>query len=77
MSSITIRDVPEETHAELAARAGTCGQSLQEYLRAQLVEMARRPDAKTLVARLRTRKQTAGTFLPGERILEYRNRGRR
>jgi len=43
--SITIRDVPEETRDELASRAALTGRSLQEYLRAQLVELARKPDA--------------------------------
>jgi hypothetical protein len=63
-TSITIRDVPEDAHRELAARAALSGQSLQEYLRAQLVEMAGRPDAKVLMARVRARKQATGTRLP-------------
>lgn len=33
MVSITIRDVPQETRNELAARAARSGRSLQEYLR--------------------------------------------
>ena len=37
--SVTIRDVPDETRAELAARAARAGQSLQEYLRGQLIEL--------------------------------------
>ena len=76
-TSITIRDVPEETHAELTARAALHGQSLQEYLRSRLVEMARRPDAKTLMARVRERKETTGSVLPVEKILEYIDEGRR
>jgi hypothetical protein len=36
-TSITIRDVPDETRDELAARAALSGRSLQEYLRARLV----------------------------------------
>ena len=42
--SITIREVPDEARDELAARAARSGRSLQEYLRAELVELARRPD---------------------------------
>jgi plasmid stability protein len=45
MASITIRDVPEDTRDELAARAAGSGRSLQEYLRHELIELARRPDA--------------------------------
>jgi plasmid stability protein len=41
--SVTIRDVPDETRDELAARAARLGQSLQEYLRGQLVELAAKP----------------------------------
>jgi plasmid stability protein len=77
MPSVTIRDVPEETRAELAVRAARSGRSLQEYLRAQLIELARRPDATALVARIRDRKARTGTMLPPERILAHRDADRR
>lgn len=51
--SITIRHVPDATCAELAARGG---RSLQEYLLLQLVEIAGSPDADTVVAGMRARK---------------------
>ncbi|KLL13045.1 MULTISPECIES: FitA-like ribbon-helix-helix domain-containing protein [Protofrankia] len=38
VTAITIRDVPDETRDELAARAALSGRSLQEYLRSQLYE---------------------------------------
>ena len=37
-TSITIRDVPDDARDELAARAALSGRSLQEYLRAQLID---------------------------------------
>ncbi|MGH9038713.1 MAG: FitA-like ribbon-helix-helix domain-containing protein [Acidimicrobiia bacterium] len=77
MPSITIRDVPGETRDELAARAARSGRSLQEYLRAQLVELARRPDAGTLMASVRERKGRTRTTLPPERILAHRDAERR
>jgi plasmid stability protein len=77
MPSITIRDVPDQTRDELAARAARSGRSLQEYLRAQLVELARRPDAGALVASVRARKARTGTSLPPERILTHRDAERR
>ena len=77
MPSITIRDVPEETRAELAARAASSGRSLQEYLRATLVELAERPDLAQVVDRIRSRKRATGTNLPADRILEYRDADRR
>lgn len=77
MTSITIRDVPDETRDELAARAAMTGRSLQEYLRARLVELAARPDAETLVQRIRSRKAATGSLLPAERILAHRDADRR
>ena len=56
-TAITIRDVPDETRDELASRAALSGRSLQEYVRSQLIELARRPDAEVLLARVRERKQ--------------------
>jgi plasmid stability protein len=76
-TSITVRDVPDETRDELAARAALTGRSLQEYLRARLVELAASPDAETLVARIRARKVATGTSMPAKRILAHRDAGRR
>lgn len=76
-TSITVRDVPDETRDELAARAALTGRSLQEYLRARLVEMAASPDAEALVARMHARKATTGTSLSAKRILAHRDAGRR
>jgi antitoxin FitA len=76
-TSITIRDVPDETRDELAARAALTGRSLQEYLRARLVELARQPDAEVLLQRIRARKAAAGASLPAAEILAYRDADRR
>jgi antitoxin FitA len=76
-TAITIRDVPDETRDELAARAAATGRSLQEYLRAQLVELAGRPDPAALLARVRERKARTGTTLDVETILSYRDADRR
>jgi plasmid stability protein len=43
MPSVQIKDVPEATHAVLRQRAAAAHQSLQEYLRAKLIEEADRP----------------------------------
>ncbi len=75
--SVTIRNVPDETRNELAARAARSGRSLQEYLRAQLIEMADRPDMQTWVAQVREHVQQYGTHLSTEEILRYRDEGRR
>lgn len=76
MASISIRDVPDETRDALAARAASTGRSLQEYLRHQLIELAQRPDAQVMVARIRERKSQTGTVLTRDKILRYRDTDR-
>lgn len=75
--TITIRDVPDETGNELAARAAATGRSLQEYLRAHLIDLATRPDPEVLVARLRGRKESLGTRLAPDAILGHKDADRR
>jgi len=75
--SITIRDVPDETSDELAARAALTGRSLQEYLRARLVELAQTPDAEVLMARIRARKAVTSSSTSADRILAHRDADRR
>lgn len=76
-TSITIRDVPTEVRNELAARASLTGRSLQEYLRAELIELALRPAPDAVVARLRARKRATGSKLSRQKILRYRDTDRR
>lgn len=75
--SITVRDVPDETSEELASRAALTGRSLQEYLRARLIELAQSPDAEVLMARTRARKAATGGSLTADRILDARDADRR
>lgn len=77
MVSVTIRDVPQETRNELAARAARSGRSLQEYLRGQLVELADRPDRDAWLARVRERAQREGVTLSVEEILEAKDGDKR
>lgn len=75
--SITIRDVPDETSDELAARAALTGRSLQEYLRSRLVELAEAPDAEVLMARIRARKAATSSSTSADQILAHRDADRR
>ena len=75
--SITIRDVPDETGAELASRAALSGRSLQEYLRARLIEMAERPDPESWLARVRAHKTISGSRISPDEILALRDADRR
>lgn len=75
--AITVRDVPDDVRDELAARAARAGQSLQEYLRAMLVESAARPPAADVIARARARVAATGSRVAGESILAARDADRR
>lgn len=77
MGSITIRDVPPEAHDELRARAARAGQSLQEYLRQELLALSRRPDPAAFMERVRNRKRATDSQLPAEDILHLRGADRR
>lgn len=71
--SITVRDVPDDVRDELAARAARAGRSLQEHLRRELVELARKPSSDALIARVRARKEGTGSRLAPESILADRD----
>lgn len=75
--SITVRDIPDATSERLASRAAATGRSLQEYLRARLIELAERPDADALVAAIRERKLTTHSQATVEQILGHRDAERR
>ncbi|HEV8055543.1 MAG TPA: antitoxin [Nocardioidaceae bacterium] len=75
--SITIRNVPDDVRDALAARAALTGRSLQEHLRGELIEMARRPSIDEWLDRVRRRKQATGSRLDAARILEHIHAGRR
>jgi antitoxin FitA len=51
MPSVQIKDVPEQTHAVLRQRAAAAHQSLQEYLRARLIEEASEPTLEEILDR--------------------------
>ncbi len=55
MTSIQIKDVPEETHRVLKLRAAEAHQSLQEYLRTRLIEEASRPTMAEVLDRAASR----------------------
>lgn len=73
MPSITVRNVPPEVRDELAARAARAGQSLQEHLRAQLIELATKPSMADVLDRARRRLEAAPSRLDSAKILEYRD----
>ena len=56
MPNVLVRDVPDEVHAALQRRAERRGQSLQQYLAAELVRLAERPSVEELFDRISHRQ---------------------
>ncbi len=54
---IQIRNVPDQLHGKLKARAALEGVSLSEYLLREVRRLAERPSPTELRARLRQRRQ--------------------
>jgi antitoxin FitA len=52
---VQVRDVPEDVHHTLKARAAVSGVSLSEYVRTVLARSASRPTPTELAARIRAR----------------------
>ena len=73
---ITIRDVPNEVKAELAARAALEGKSMQEYLREELIRLAEKPSKQVWLAQVRQRVKDSGKGVSAEEILEALHSGR-
>jgi plasmid stability protein len=75
--SITIRDVPRDVRDTLAARAARTGRSLQEHLRAELIELARQPAVDEVMARAQRRVEATKSRLSAKQILAFRDADRR
>ncbi len=75
--AVTVRDVPDEVRDEIAARAARAGKSLQEYLRAMLIDAAARPPVEDVIARARARVDATGARADAESILAARDADRR
>jgi plasmid stability protein len=54
--AIQIRDVPDDVHATLRARAAQAGLSLSDYLLEELTGLARRPTVSDVLARAAARQ---------------------
>lgn len=54
---VQIRNVPDALHRKLKARALTSGQTLSDYLLAELERLAARPTREEMLARLHSRRR--------------------
>jgi plasmid stability protein len=54
---VQIRNVPDKLHRELKVRAADSGQTLSDYLLAELDRLAARPTRGEMLTRIRSRKR--------------------
>ena len=69
---IQLRNVPDALHRSLKARAAMAGQSLSDYLLAEIKEIAERPTLAELRERLHRRKPAAAEFDTARLVREER-----
>lgn len=73
--NILVRDIPEDIHAALRRRAEQRGQSLQQYLTAELKRLASRPTLQDVLDRIERRHGgDVGLRQAAEDIAEERSR---
>jgi len=72
MSTLQIRDVPEEMSRILKSRAAKAGQSLSEYVLGELRVIAERPTFDELWERIQARGSTNPTTSAEEILREER-----
>ena len=70
MPNVLIRDVPDEVHAALQRRAEASGQSLQQFLLAELARLSSAPTMEQVVARISRRRGGRGGFAAAVRDLD-------
>jgi plasmid stability protein len=73
-SMIQIRNVPDELHRELKARAALTGQTLSDYLLAELRALAVRPTMKEWLARSETWEPVEVSESPSAALAAERQR---
>ena len=56
---VQIRNVPDTLHRTLKVRAANAGQTLSDYLLAELERLAARPTRDEMLARIHSRKRTS------------------
>lgn len=69
---IQIRNVPQDLHRKLKARAATAGMSLSDYLLAEIRRVAEQPTLEELMARIKRRRPVELTVNPADLIREGR-----
>ena len=76
VATIQIRDLPDDTYRTIRLRAEAAGQSIQAYMRDQVIAMAARKTKQEVIAVIEAGLAESGGADPG-RILAYRDEERR
>ena len=71
---IQIRNVPDELHRTLKARAAAAGMSLSDYLLREIRQVAGQPTIEELWARIKRRAPVKLSVNPADLIREARGR---
>ena len=75
MPNLQVRNVPENLHQALKAKAAINGSTLSDFLRIELEKIAQRPTMGELRERLRRREPVQLKPTAAEAIRELRDRG--
>jgi antitoxin FitA len=70
---VQVRNVPDDLHRTLKARAAMAGTSLSEYLLRELTRLAERPTREELRRRLEQREPVHLTISPADLLAEGRS----
>jgi plasmid stability protein len=69
---VQVRNVPEDLHRTLKARAALAGMSLSEYLLRELTRLAERPTREEMRRRLEQRERVTLSVSPADILAEGR-----
>lgn len=73
MKTLQVRNVPDDVHRRLKARAALSGQSISEYLLAQVRRDLERPTREELEARVRARTRVPSELGGAELVRRERD----
>ena len=73
MATIQIRDVPEDVYEVIRKRARDASQSIQGYMKTQIVRLASEPDEDELFAEVESFIDTQGIRLDMDALLADRD----
>jgi antitoxin FitA len=77
MATIQVRDIPDDVYETIRRRAAAAGQSLQSYMREQVVALGSRPTRQEILAEWERELEQSPTGVTVEQILDDLDADRR